>query len=116
MNSFIGLLLPSLIGYKIFLNINKKIKFNIESKVFYYLMFVLFSNTISVFISRFLLGLNNSLDDNLYAYPLFSMKYIIISIIVNIILVVILSFVKELSFSISIEKTNRGKHEKKSSK
>ena len=114
MNSFIGLLLPSLIGYKIFLNINKMRKFNIESKVFYYLMFVLFSNTISVFISKFLFGLNNNLDDNLNVSPLFSVKYIILSVIINLVLVVILSFAKEISFSIDIKKIKGCKHEKNS--
>ena len=112
MTFFIGLLLPSLIGYKVFMIVNKKRKLNIESKVFYYLMFVLFSNMTSVILSSIFFNLNTNLEASLEASPLFSIKYIIISIISNIVLVVIFSFIKEVSFSIDIKKKDKVKYEK----
>ena len=104
MNFLIGLLLPSVVGYKVFININKEEKFNIESKISYYLILVLLSNTIGLFLSKILFGLNTSLDDNLQSFATFSFKYIVLSIIINILLSYAISFYrKNISFSIEIE-------------
>ena len=115
MNIFISLFLPSLVGYKLLLNINKKKRFNIESKIFYYLMFLLFSNSISIIIAKLLFGLNSNLESNLYLYPIFAVKYIITCLIINIILAFLFSFIKEVTIDIEIKKikkTNRKKGRK----
>ena len=112
MNVFIPLLLPSLVGYKIFLSINKKKKFNIESKITYYLIFVLFSNFFSVVTSILFFHLKINLETRLYKYPTFSIKYIAISLIINFVLAFVFSFIREISVDVEIKKTKKLKKKK----
>ena len=104
MNHFIVILLPSLIGYKFFIHINRKENFNLENKIVYYLILVLLSNTIGLIISRVLFGFSSNLDYNVENYPMFTFKYIMIVIFINLCLSFIISFFrKNVSFSIEIK-------------
>ena len=104
MNHLIVMLFPSLIGYKFLMHINREEKFNLENKIVYYLILVLLSNTIGLIISKVFFGFSSNLDSSLENYPLFTFKYIIISIIINILLSFVISFFrKNVSFSIEIK-------------
>lgn len=110
MNFLIGLLLPSVVGYKFFVHINKEEKFNVESKASYYLILLLLSNTIGLLVSKIVFGLDSSLDDNLQLFSMFSFKYIVLSIIINIALAFAISFFrKNTSFSIEIKDNSNEK-------
>lgn len=107
---FICLFLPSIIGIK-FIDILIK---NLKTKdlIIYYLMLVLFSNTICIIISRFLFNIEQDMIFNLNSCPMFFVKYVLISIILNLIISFIFSLIIK-NFSLSLEVV---KNDKKQSK
>ena len=103
MNHIYCMLLPSILGLKIFAKINRNEKITKYNYIFYYFMFILFSNSISLVVCRLLFNTISSLELNLDNFPIFAIKYIIINLIINIILAFIFSIIrKEVTFSIKI--------------
>lgn len=109
MNSLIVYLLPSIIGIKIYevLTNNK----NTKDLIINYLSLVLLSNFILVIVlyikNKFEYNLTNFIENNM----IFSIKYIIISIIINTLLGYIYSIInKNISFKLErIIKNEKGK-------
>ena len=111
MNSLIVYLLPSIIGLKIYEVLTKNK--NIKDIIINYLSLILLSN----FILMIILYIKNKFEYNLTEFiesnMSFSIKYILISIIINIILGYIYSIInKDVSFK--LERINQdGKGKKK---
>ena len=111
MNSLIVYLLPSIIGLKIYEVLTKNR--NIKDIIINYLSLILLSN----FILMIILYIKNKFEYNLTEFiesnMSFSIKYILISIIINIILGYIYSIInKDVSFKLErINQDEKGKKE-----
>ena len=111
MNSLIVYLLPSIIGLKIYEVLTKNK--NIKDIIINYLSLILLSN----FILMIILYIKNKFEYNLTEFieinMSFSIKYILISIIINIILGYIYSIInKDVSFKLErINQDEKGKKE-----
>mgnify|MGYP003297941167 CR=1 FL=1 len=100
MNLFICLFLPSVVGVK-FMDILLK-KMENKDIILFYFMNVLLSNYCVTFILRLINDFTLSVDDELVKSCTFSLKYITISLVLN----VIISFVESLimkNFNMSLE-------------
>lgn len=111
MNFFIVYLLPSILGLKLFMNFNKERK--IFDLIIYYLLFVLFSN----FFAMIFLIITNSGEYNLINYSstnlLFCVKYMSVTLFLNIILSVLFSIIsKYFTFTIEVENERKTKGKK----
>ena len=116
MLTIIAFALPSVLGIKIFMNFNKNKKGS--DLLIFFLLFVLFSNFISMIIANIINVdiynltdyINNSLDFTIY--------YILNSLIINIILSIIFTIIdKYVTFDIEVEnerKTKKSKNSKNS--
>ena len=108
MSFIIIFLLPSIIGFQIYIHfIEVKSYFNLILK---YLTFLLLSNFLAMFISTFI----KEETINLITYAennyLFSTKYIAISIFINIILSIIFVILKKyVTFEIEVENGRKNK-------
>ena len=111
MNSLIVYLLPSIIGLKIYEVLTKNK--NIKDIIINYLSLILLSNFILIIIlyikNKFEYNLTEFIESNMS----FSIKYILISIIINIILGYIYSIInKDVSFKLErINQDEKGKKE-----
>lgn len=111
MNSLIVYLLPSIIGLKIYEVLTKNR--NIKDIIINYLSLILLSNFILMIIlyikNKFEYNLTELIESNMS----FSIKYILISIIINIILGYIYSIInKDVSFKLErINQDEKGKKE-----
>lgn len=111
MNSLIVYLLPSIIGLKIYEVLTKNK--NIKDIIINYLSLILLSNFILMIIiyikNKFEYNLTEFIESNMS----FSIKYILISIIINIILGYIYSIInKDVSFKLErINQDEKGKKE-----
>lgn len=111
MNSLIVYLLPSIIGLKIYEVLTKNK--NIKDIIINYLSLILLSN----FILMIILYIKNKFEYNLTEFiesnMSFSIKYILISIIINILLGYIYSIInKDVSFKLErINQDEKGKKE-----
>lgn len=109
MNSLIVYLLPSIIGLKIYEVLTKNK--NIKDIIINYLSLILLSNFILIIIlyikNKFEYNLTEFIESNMS----FSIKYILISIIINIILGYIYSIInKDVSFKLErINQDEKGK-------
>ena len=102
--------LPSVFGLKIFMNSNKEEKwFNL---LIYYLLLVLFSN----FIELYILSYSNLGDLNLVDYIqnsyIISAKYIFVNLLLNLFLSIIFTIIKKY-FMFSIEVVHEPKKKNK---
>lgn len=100
MNLFICLFLPSVLGIK-FIDVLLK-KFENKDLILFYFINVLLSNYLVTFVLRLLYNFSLNVDDELTKSCVFALKYITISIFLN----VAISFVESLiikNFDISLE-------------
>jgi len=110
MNTFIVYFLPSVLGLKIFRNLNKEKKY--FDLILNYFMFVLFSNIFCAIIF-FLMGKEIiNLSTTLSSSYKFSYAYMLICMALNVILSV-LSTILGKYFEVSIEVENGRKEKKK---
>ena len=114
MNFLISFIVPSLLGFRLLEKLIEK-QFQKRDFIFYYLMFLLFTNSISVVFSCLLFGLNGNLEASLLASPIFSVKYILLSIVVSIFLGIVFAVIKRY-VSVSLEVVKNEKKVKKKSK
>lgn len=109
MNFLIVFLLPSVLAIKLFIHLNNEKK--VSDMIIYYSLFALFSNCISMI----LVAIKNKTALNLVEYAtnnyIFSIKYIILMVIVNIFLAILFTIIKKY-FYFTIEVEN-GKKKKK---
>lgn len=98
MNYYISMIIPSLIGLKFYININNLDSLNKKNfleHIYYYLILFLLTNTFTSLFSCIFLGLNSKLEDSLNEFPMFSIKYIFISIFFTYIICIIITFIKK---------------------
>ena len=114
MNFLISFFVPSLLGVRLLERLIEK-QFEKRDFVFYYLLILLFTNSISVVFSCWLFGLGGNLEASLMGSPLFSVKYILLSIIVSVILGLGIAVLKRyVSVSLEVVKNEKKKVQKKS--
>lgn len=110
MNSLIVYLLPSIIGLKIYEVLTKNK--NIKDLIINYLSLILLSN----FILMIILYIKNKFEYNLTEFietnMIFSIKYILISIIINVILGYVYSILNR-NVSFKLERINQDEKGKK---
>jgi len=111
MLTIMSFVLPSVLGIKIFMNLNKSKK-GIDIVIFF-LLFLLFSNFISMIIANIINAdiysltdyINNSLDFTIY--------YILNSLIINVILSIIFTIIdKYVTFDIEVKNEKKTKKRK----
>lgn len=103
----ICLFLPSILGLKFLMHLNKNM--NIKDMIIYYLLLVLFSNFICVGVMSIVRKLNINLIAELEAYTLTAFKYLTLGIIANLILALIFTvFIKFISFKIEVNNDKKG--------
>lgn len=111
MNTIITFILPSILGIKLFMHFNKNKK--LIDLVIYYLLFLLFSNFIVMIISNIAnVDINNIIDyaKNNLSFTIF---YISVSLLSNIILSIIITIIdKYLIFDIEVENERKRKSSK----
>lgn len=106
MNSLFILFLPSILGLKIINHLNQDKKN--KELIIYFLLLVLFSNIVCIGSVVFL----NNFDGNLLLYfeehLKFSFKYMLLSVVINIVLSFVFSLLIK-NFSIKLEVKNENK-------
>jgi len=102
MFTLIAILAPSFLGVKFIEHLLKGL--TIRNTIYYYTILLLFSSLLNNLFCNLLWKLNDSILLNLNAYPIFFCKYVILSIIINIILgLVFVVIIKNISFKIVVE-------------
>jgi len=102
MNFIIVFLLPSILALKTYINLNKENKLSLC--IINYLLFVLFSNYIAMLILMIFKGEVINLVAHAENDYIFCVKYITLSILINIILSIVATIVeKYISFEIEVE-------------
>ena len=109
----VSLFSPSLFGCRVLeYFINEKLEK--RDLIFYYLFILLFTNSFSVVISNFLFGLATNLERALNNSPIFSVKYIFVSVFISVLLGFFISvFRKYISFSLEVTKNDNKKSKNK---
>lgn len=113
MNLFIVYFLPSILGLKIFRNLNKEKKY--FDLIINYFMFVLFSNLLCTIIFFVMDKKIINLSDTLASSYGFSYGYMLVAMALNIILSILSTIVGKY-FEVSIEVENGKKEKSKKSK
>lgn len=109
MDLVICLLGPSIISMKIYKKINSE-EMNWASLVGNYFLFIFFNHLIVTFFSILLFGANSSIEKSLFLFPLFAVKYSIISVFVSLILPFLFKVVREnVSYSVEVKKNEKHK-------
>lgn len=106
MFGLIGMILPSIFGLIILEHIAKDWKLSKKNYVYVFSMLLLFSSIISLVISRFLFGVEDYVFECLSYYPMFFVKYVTVSLVVNFILAIIFILIRKY-ISIHIEVSKR---------
>lgn len=105
MSSVLGLIIPSILGIFIFELLNKDFDRSIRNYVYIFSSFILFSNFISIIFSRLFFELTGSIEEYLNYYPIFWVKYVLLSLIVNFGLSIIFTMVRKyINISIEVKK------------
>lgn len=111
MEGFIAIMVPSIIGLNFFEILNGEL--NNFDRLSVYSLLLIFSNIINIVFSYFFFNIKYDLCNQLSSLPIFCVKYIILSLIVNFILVFILIIFKEnISFNIKVGNKNEKKFKK----
>ena len=113
MVAFIAVFLPSVIGVKVLDYLEKGL--SLKNIVFYYIILVTLSLEFNSVFSYLFLHVDSELTNNLNNYPGILSKFLLISIIINIILSV-LFYVLKRNFSFDIEVKQNEKNKKRSKK
>lgn len=80
-----AILLPSVLGVKILDYLNKGL--DLKNTVYYYFILVLFSNFFNNIFSYLIFKINENIFYSLCEYPILFSKFILVSIVINILLV-----------------------------
>ena len=109
MNWLISFFVPSMLGCRVLEKLmDKEIKR--YDLIFYYLVILLFTNTIAVVISNLLFGLTGNLEASLLVSPVFSVKYILVSIFISICVGVVIAVLKKyVSVTLEVVKNEKKK-------
>lgn len=110
MNWLISFFVPSMLGCRVLEKLMDK-EFKRCDLIFYYFLILLFTNTITVVISNRLFGLTGNLEASLMGSPIFSVKYILISIFVSICIGVVIAILKKyVSVKLEVIKNEKKKN------
>ena len=113
MLAIIALLGPSIIGLKF---LDYLIKLNRKNTIYYFVILLTMSVTINNVISYLLFDVMDVVY-HLSFFPIYLAKYVLISLIVNIVLALILSIlIKNVSLKIEVQKVENPKKIKKANK
>ena len=101
--AFIAIFLPSVLALKLFDYLNKGI--SLKNSFYYYAVLLLISSFVNNILSYFLFNMSSNIIDS-FIYPIFFSKYILMSIIVNILIMFIIIVLKNnVKFEINVKKS-----------
>lgn len=107
MNSYLCILLPSVIGLMLYEKLEKK-KNNLKNLFYIYLIMVLMVNFLSTFICVAIFDLNIGIEYALTSFPFFSIKYICLSTVISIVISIIIKCIeKNVSIELGVEKNEK---------
>ncbi len=113
MNSFLCLLLPSIISIKMYIHLNNN-KILWYDLLMYYFIFILFNHLFSTFFSVLLFGLKNSVEVSIYMFPMFAVKYCIVSIFISVLLPIFFQVIRlNINYRVEVKKVEKNKKENK---
>lgn len=116
MNIYLCLLGPSLISIKIFNHLNSE-RLSNKNIIFYYVLFVFINNFICTFFSVIFFGGKSSIDESLINFPVFAIKYVIVSVIFSCIIPFFVEIVrKNIDYNIEVKKNEKYKSKIKNKK
>lgn len=108
MNSFLCLFVPSIISIKMYQHFNHD-ELLWKELVLNYFLFVFFNHFFSVFVSIFLFGARSSVMNSVDFFPVFALKYCIISIIICIVLPILFQILKQnVDYRVEVIKNEKG--------
>lgn len=111
MITIITFVLPSVLGIKLFMHFNRNKK-NIDL-IMFFLIFVLFSNFITMILANIISNNIYNIEEYVNNNLVFTIYYIFISLIVNVILSIIFTIIdKYLVFDIEVENERKTKKRK----
>ena len=114
MNSILCLLVPSVISIKMYQHINGKV-LHWKDMILDYFLFVFFNHFFTVMISIFLFDAKSNIINSIDFFPIFALKYCLISIILCFILPIIFQMIKKnIDYRVEVKKNE--KNSKKSKK
>ena len=107
MFGYMGIFFPSVVGLFILEKILNDYNFKIKDYFYYFIIFSLFSNIICLVITRIFFNISSYIVASLESYPIFFVKYVIVSLLINLILAITFSCVhKYVEISIEVEEKN----------
>ena len=113
MNNYLCMLLPSIIGLVLYEKLDNKTN-KMKEIIYIYLLMILFVNFISTFICVVIFDLKIGVDCALTDYPLFALKYIILSIVISIVISIIIKWIeKNIKIELSVENNEKKNKSKK---
>ena len=108
MFAFIAIFIPSIIGVKIIDYIEKGI--SLKQSIYHYSILILLSSVFNNLVSYILFHLKSQIIVYLNTLPIYFCKYVIISIVINILLAFIFIIIeKNVSFELEVESINERK-------
>lgn len=111
MYSLIAILGPSVIGVKILDYLKRGL--GLKNTLYYYLILLVLSTIFNVTITYLLLGTENNLFVNLNIFPILLVKYMILSLGVNVVLSLIIFYLqKNITIVAEAEKVEKKKNKK----
>ena len=108
MNSFLCLFVPSIISIKMYQHFNHD-DLSWKDLVLNYFLFVFFNHFISAIISVFLFGARSSVMNSVDFFPVFALKYCVISIIICVVLPILFQVLKQnVDYRVEVVKNEKG--------
>ncbi|MBQ6494989.1 MAG: hypothetical protein IJI49_03200 [Bacilli bacterium] len=107
MFGYIGIFFPSIIGLFALEKLLKEYKFKKRDYIYYYTLLNLFSNSLCMIIFRLFSNTYTYIETNLEIYSMYFVKYVLLSIIINIALAIIITCIKKyIKISIEVQEKN----------
>ena len=107
MFGFMGIVFPSVIGLFMLERFFNNHRLGIKNYIYYFVILCLFSNIMCLVISKLFFNISSYISMSLNSYPIYFVKYVLISLLFNFIFVVIISCVKKyIKITIEVEKRN----------
>lgn len=108
----LAILLPSVFGIKFLDYLNKGLSF--KNTIYYYLILVLGSNCFNNILSYLLFKVDNNIFSALNEFPVFFSKFVLTSIVINVLLVfIIIIFQKNIKIEVEVKEKNNVKKKTK---
>lgn len=111
MYGLIALFFPSVVGIKLLDYLKRGL--NLKNTIYYYLIFVLCSNLVSVFLSVYIIGMLSDPFEAINRFPIVFSEYVLISLFINVILCFLTIIIQKNVKLEIVEKKNEKKKKKK---